>query len=81
MEIVEDLANDLVRLGSVLAVEHRPLVSKFVLLVLPRLKGGRVNDGRLNDFGTGENSPSYGVRSGNGVGTEVARFVDAVVRN
>lgn len=79
VEIIKDFPNDLVRLWSGLTVQHSPLLTQLVRLVFPSLESSRVNDGRLDHFGTWENSPSDGVRTGDSVGTEVARFVDAVV--
>lgn len=79
MEVVEDFANDFVGLWGGLTIEESPLLTQLVGFVFPGLESGRVDDGRLNDFGTGEDSPRHGVWSGDRVRAEVARLVNAVV--
>lgn len=79
--LVKDTVDELLRLGRRLLVQLRPLRAELVRLVLPRLERRRVDHGRLDHLGAGEDSPRDGVGTGSRVGTEVALLVDGVVRD
>ena len=61
-------------------VEARPLLTKFVCLVLPCHKADCFNDRGLHDLLSREHTPRHGIRTFRvGIRAEVAGFVDNVV--
>lgn len=66
--------------GRTRFVEVRPLLAKFVCLVLPCHEADCFNDRRLHNFLAREHPPCHGIRTlGVSIRTEVAGLVDNII--